>query len=904
MPNQNLRRDEAALRSALISVRSYDVQVDLRNAEDPAAQGFGTRSVIRFTAATAGAETFLDFIGSEVVSVNLNGTELPPVDVVDGARIRLPGLLADNEVIVTARALYSRSGEGLHRFVDPVDGKTYLYTQYEPADARRVFANFEQPDLKAPFTFHVSAPSDWKVASNSTEQARTPVSGDPAASRWDFAPTLPISTYITTILAGPYFRAQESWRHERFGLEVPLAAYCRASIADSFDTAEIFAVTKAGLTYFNDLFDYPYPFGKYDQAFVPEYNLGAMENPGLVTFTDNYVFASRATDTQHQLRANTIMHEMAHMWFGDLVTMFWWDDLWLKESFADFMGTLAVSEVTPWRDNSWILFANRRKGWAYVQDQLPSTHPIVADIRDLEAAKQNFDGITYAKGASVLKQLVAYVGFPAFTAGARQYFRDHEFSNTSLADLLVALSAASGRDLRVWAGQWLQTSGISTLSAKVTADDGVLTDVWIVQDAVDPVSGDEQTRPHLLKIGLYNFDDSGNLVRTDSVLLDVCGTVTQVPGLAGKPQPALLLINDEDLTYAKVRLDTVSEAMVLARLDRLTDPMARTLCWSALWNAARDAVLPAMDYVGAVRRFAPEEGDVGVLASLLENARFAVQRYFPAEDRDGGRRDLLAAVVDGLRVAVPGSDHQLVWVRSLAALGENIPEAGPLIRGLLEGNATADPVPISGLPISGIRVDGTGLPVSGPTPDSELRWSLWLALAATGNATASELDAELARDPSSSAQAGHRKAMSARPLAEVKEQVWREAVLETGLSNTLLSAAIDGFMLAPPELLAPFVERYFDMIADVWAARSIELSSRIVRGLYPAAQDMAVQDSAEQHAGSSQAPLQHPVVLRTDRWLTANDHAPAALRRIILEQRDHLLRALRVQEAGRNRHKP
>ncbi len=615
MSNQNLRRDEAAVRSSLISIRDYDVSVDLTQAEDPAVPVFGTRSVIRFTAARPGAETFLDFIGADVLTVNLNGTELDPAAVVDDARIMLPNLLGDNEVTVTGTALYSRSGEGMHRFVDPADGQTYLYTQYEPADARRVFANFEQPDLKAPFTFHITAPSGWEVASNGVQRSCTPVeltaaehataaasagsdapSAHPEASRWDFAPTLPISTYITTILAGPYFKAQDSWRHDRYDLEVPLAAYCRASIAGSFDFAEIFDITKAGLTYFNELFDYAYPFGKYDQAFVPEYNLGAMENPGLVTFTDSYVFTSRATDTQHQLRANTIMHEMAHMWFGDLVTMFWWDDLWLKESFADFMGTLAVSEVTGWRDQSWVLFANRRKAWAYVQDQLPSTHPIVADIRDLEAAKQNFDGITYAKGASVLKQLVAYVGFAAFTTGSRQYFRDHEFGNTQLTDLLGALSAASGRDLRDWSAQWLETSGISTLSARVQSDDGVLSAVTIVQEAADPVTGEERPRPHLLKLGLYDFDQEGRLVRTLSVPLDVAGQETVVTSLIGQPQPALLLLNDEDLSYAKVRLDPVSQATVLGHLNKVTDPMTRTLCWSALWNAARDAVLPAVDY--------------------------------------------------------------------------------------------------------------------------------------------------------------------------------------------------------------------------------------------------------------------------------------------------------------------
>ncbi|MCY0906481.1 aminopeptidase N [Arthrobacter sp. H14-L1] len=894
MSNQNLRRDEAAVRSSLISIRDYDVSVDLTQAEDPAVPVFGTRSVIRFTAARPGAETFLDFIGADVLTVNLNGTELDPAAVVDDARIMLPNLLGDNEVTVTGTALYSRSGEGMHRFVDPADGQTYLYTQYEPADARRVFANFEQPDLKAPFTFHITAPSGWEVASNGVQRSCTPVeltaaehataaasagsdapSAHPEASRWDFAPTLPISTYITTILAGPYFKAQDSWRHGRYDLEVPLAAYCRASIAGSFDFAEIFDITKAGLTYFNELFDYAYPFGKYDQAFVPEYNLGAMENPGLVTFTDSYVFTSRATDTQHQLRANTIMHEMAHMWFGDLVTMFWWDDLWLKESFADFMGTLAVSEVTGWRDQSWVLFANRRKAWAYVQDQLPSTHPIVADIRDLEAAKQNFDGITYAKGASVLKQLVAYVGFAAFTTGSRQYFRDHEFGNTQLTDLLGALSAASGRDLRDWSAQWLETSGISTLSARVQSDDGVLSAVTIVQEAADPVTGEERPRPHLLKLGLYDFDQEGRLVRTLSVPLDVAGQETVVTSLIGQPQPALLLLNDEDLSYAKVRLDPVSQATVLGHLNKVTDPMTRTLCWSALWNAARDAVLPAVDYIRAVRRFAADEADVGLLASLLENARFATQRYCPAPERDDVRRELLTAVVDGLHAAEPGSDRQLVWARSLAALGADTQEAVPLITALLNGEA------------------GTGgSAVKGLTADSELRWSLWLALAATGYATEAELDAELARDDSSSARAGHQRAAAARPVAAVKANVWRSAVPETKLSNALLSAAVEGFVQAPPELLAPYLEPYFGMIAEVWADRSIELSSRIVRGLYPAVQDLKGN------------PLEHPVVVRTDRWLAANEHAPAALRRIIVEQRDHLLRALAAQEAGSNRRTP
>ncbi|WP_255770201.1 aminopeptidase N [Pseudarthrobacter sulfonivorans] len=869
MSHENLQRSEAAQRSALITTHSYDVSLDVRQAADPDVAGYTSRSIITFSAAEPGPgltrSTFLDFICGEVHSVLLNGDQLPVADIVEGSRIRLDNLQAENQVTVTGTALYSRSGEGMHRFVDPADGQCYLYTQYEPADARRVFANFEQPDLKAEFTFHVTAPSGWTVASNGAEAARTPLTSDPDTSRWDFATTRPMSTYITTVLAGPYFKAEDHWSatlDDGTRLEVPLALYCRASMAESFDPAVLFDLTKNGLEFFNRLFGFPYPWGKYDQAFVPEYNLGAMENPGLVTFTENYVFTSRATDAQYQARANTLMHEMAHMWFGDLVTMQWWDDLWLKESFADYMGTLAVDRATEWK-TAWVNFANKRKAWAYVQDQLPTTHPIVADIPDLEAAKQNFDGITYAKGASVLKQLVAYAGFDAFIAGSRQYFRDHAYGNTTLADLLSALSAASGRDLAGWAAQWLQTSGIPTLALEVTADDGVLTGAAIVQDALDPVTGREELRPHRLRVGLYNFDGDGALVRTGSIETDAAGRRTEVPGLAGQPRPALLLLNDDDLTYAKVRLDPQSEATVLASLDRIADPMARALCWTALWNSARDAESPATRYVHAVMAFGPAETGIGVLLNILENAETAVEHYTPVTERDTVRRDFLTAAARQLELAAPASDHQLGWARTVAAVSRRDDAFLPLLKGLLEGTAEVD-----------------GLAV-----DAELRWNIWRALAAHGQATAEELDAELARDTTASGRAGRATALAARPDADVKAAAWDEAVHGTELSNQLLSATITGFTTAAPVLLEPYVEPYFDCLREVWENRSIEIASRIVRGLFPAAQDLP--------AGT--LPAQHPVVQRTDAWLAANADAPRALRRIVVEQRDHLVRALAAQ---------
>ncbi|WP_018761305.1 aminopeptidase N [Arthrobacter sp. 135MFCol5.1] len=871
MSHENLQRREAAERSVLISTTSYDISLDVRQAADPAVAGYTSRSVINFTASEPGASTFLDFIGGEVHSVFLNGKGLPVAEVVDGARIRLDNLRAENQVTVTGTALYSRSGEGMHRFVDPADGQCYLYTQYEPADARRVFANFEQPDLKAAYTFHVTAPAHWQVASNGAEVNRTLLTSDPATARWDFATTLPLSTYITTVLAGPYFKAEDRWEatlDDGTRLDVPLALYCRASMAASFDPEALFGLTKAGLDFFNRLFDFPYPWGKYDQAFVPEYNLGAMENPGLVTFTESYVFTSRATDAQYQARANTLMHEMAHMWFGDLVTMQWWDDLWLKESFADYMGTLGVDQATGW-GTAWVNFANKRKAWAYVQDQLPTTHPIVADIPDLEAAKQNFDGITYAKGASVLKQLVAYVGFDAFIAGSREYFRNHAYGNTTLADLLEALQAASGRDLTGWAHQWLQTSGISTLSVQVGAGgsgDGLPAGVAIVQEAVDPATGREELRPHRLRVGSYDFDGEGALVRTGSFETDVAGARTELPQLAAQPRPALILVNDDDLTYAKVRLDPDSLATVRAALDRITDPMARALCWTALWNSARDAQSPAALYVDAVAAFAPAETGIGVLLNVLDNAATAVEHYVPPAARDSVRASFLATAATELDRATPGSDQQLAWARTLAGFSRHDPALLPRLRGLLDGSA----------------------PVPGLAVDAELRWQLWHALAANGQATAAELDAELARDTTASGRAGHATAMAARPEADVKAAAWDAAVKKDELSNQLLSATINGFSTAPAQLLDPYVGPYFDCLRTVWAERSIEIASRIVRGLYPSSQDLA----------QGAAPEQHAVVRRTDDWLAANGDAPRALRRIIIEQRSHLVRALTAQAAG------
>ncbi|MFE5185448.1 aminopeptidase N [Streptomyces sp. NPDC056628] len=851
MPGENLSRDEARERAALLAVDGYEVSLDVRSAlgegpGDGEPRTFRSVTTIRFRCAEPGASSFADLIAPRVTSVSLNGRDLDPSEVFDGSRIVLEDLAADNELIVDAQCAYSRTGEGLHRFVDPEDGEVYLYTQYEPADSRRVFANFEQPDLKAPFRFEVRAPEQWTVWSNGA--------GEPADGVWRFAETKPISTYITCVVAGPYHYVTDSYTRELADgsrLEIPLGAMCRKGLAPHFDADDVFLITKQGLDFFHDHFDYPYPFGKYDQAFVPEYNLGAMENPGLVTFREEYIFRGKVTRASYEGRANTILHEMAHMWFGDLVTMEWWDDLWLKESFADFMGTFANVGATRFKD-AWITFANRRKAWAYRADQLPSTHPITADIRDLEDAKLNFDGITYAKGASVLKQLAAYVGQDAFLEGARRYFKRHAYGNTRLGDLLSVLEETSGRDMGAWARSWLQTAGVNALTPQVLLDpEGRVDELAVVQEA--PESHPE-LRPHRVAVGLYRRGADGALERYARAETDVDGPRTVVAELAGSEAPDLVLVNDDDLTYCKTRFDETSLATLRESLGELTDPLARALCWSALWNMTRDALLPAREFIGLVLRFGGRESDIGVLQMLHAWADSALTHYAAPEWRERGARLLTEGASEQLHAAGPGSEQQLAWARFFARVTDE--QGLELLSGLLDGKAT----------------------VEGLTVDQELRWAFLEPLAAHGVVDASALEEELTRDDTASGRRHQVRSLAARPSEAVKAQAWAQVVESDALSNALVEATIGGFAQASQrELLAPYTEKYFAAIARVWRERSIQIGMDVVRGLFPALQQ-------------SRATLD-----ATDAWLTAHEDAAPALRRLVLESRDDLARALRAQ---------
>ncbi|MGY1644225.1 aminopeptidase N [Geodermatophilus sp. SYSU D00703] len=839
----NLTRNDAARRAELLAVDSYDVQFDLTDGAGRPGEGtFGSTTTVRFTCREPGAGTFIDLVAETVRSATLNGTPLDVSTYTEEGGLPLPDLAADNTLVVVADCRYSNSGEGLHRFVDPEDGHVYLYTHFEPADAKRVFTCFDQPDLKATYTVHVTAPSGWEVVSNTG--GRTVEAGPGGAQLVHFEPTKRLSTYLLALIAGPYAKVTDS--HEG----IPLGLYCRASLARHLDPEELFRVTKQGFDFYHRVFDYPYPFDKYDQLFVPEFNAGAMENAGAVTFLEDYVFRSKATRARYERRAETVLHELAHMWFGDLVTMRWWDDLWLNESFATYISTLCQAEATEYA-TAWTTFANTEKAWAYAQDQLPSTHPIAADMVDVAAVEVNFDGITYAKGASVLKQLVAYVGRDEFLAGVRRYFRKHEYGNTTLADLLDPLSEATGRDLSAWAEQWLQTSQVNTLQPVLElTDDGRYARFAIEQTAVaeHPV-----LRRHRLAVGLYDRGPD-RLTRTTRVELDVDGEVTEVPDLVGHPAADLVLVNDDDLTYAKLRLDERSLATLRESIGTIPDSLARALCWSAAWDMTRDAELPARDWVALVLAGVDAETEISVVQSLLVRVQSALANYADPRWAETGWRALADKALAALQAAEPGSDTQLQWSRTFATAARTAEHAA-VLRGLLDGSRVVE-----------------GLPV-----DADARWAFLHGLVAIGAAGDAEIEAEEARDATATGRRRAATARALRPTAESKEDTWRRAFTDDTIPNAVHEAMLQGFWHpAQRELTAGYVERYFADIRPLWDRRPGEIAKNAVQYLFPPVVELRTVQAA-------------------DAWLAGEDH-PAPLRRLVAEGRDGIARSLRARE--------
>jgi aminopeptidase N len=844
----NLTRDEAAVRSALITVASYHVDLDLTGGDET----FSSVSVIKFDCAAPGSTSFINLTAPAVREITLNG-EPVGLDAFDGDRITLTGLAASNVLRVTADCAYSRSGEGLHRFTDPADGRVYLYSDLETFDAHRVYTCFDQPDMKATYELAVTAPADWLVVSNMAPESSME---DGEALRWHFPPTPVIPTYITAVAAGPYHVV----RDEHDG--IPLGVFCRQSLAEYLDPDEILEVTRQGFDFYHNSFGIKYPFEKYDQLFVPEFKEGAMENAGCVTFLEAYIFRSRVTDFAREARGETILHEMAHMWFGDLVTMRWWDDLWLNESFATWAGTLAQAEATRWT-SAWTTFAQLYKSWAYRQDQLPSTHPIAADIPDIHAVEVNFDGITYAKGASVLKQLVAYVGRENFLAGVRKYFAAHAWANATLADLLSALEETSGRDLASWSREWLQTAGVNTLRPSYAVDsEGRFTEFAVEQEAA---ATHPLLRSHRIAIGLYDRTEAG-LSRRLRVETDVAGPRTVILELAGQPRPDLVLVNDDDLTYAKIRLDEHSlRTLVDASIGSFAESLPGALCWAAAWDMCRDGEMAARDYVKLVLSGVSSVADISVVQTLLRQAGQAARRFADPRWRETGLAMVASALRDLLRTAPAGSDEQLAYVRAFAGVATSADDLA-LLAALLDGS---------------VRLDGL-------TVDTDLRWALLARLVSRGAPSPSgsgsfgpaEIDAELARDAT---DAGERHAATCRaaiPTAEAKRETWRTLV-SGELNIAMFRAALAGFVDPDhPELIEPYRDGYFAVVGDVWRDWSSAMAQDFVSGAYLV------------------CAISEETVQATDDY-TARAEPPAALRRLLIEGRDDVLRALRCQARDR-----
>src|ERR1700722_12171047 len=653
MPTAEITRQETAERARLLRVDDYPVPRDLTRGD----KVFRSASVITFDCAEPGADSYADLVAADVVEISLNGAAIDPQTAYRDGRIALADLAASNELRVVADCAYTYDAKGMHRAVDSADGRVYLYTNFEPADARNVYANFEQPDLKASFTFKVTAPEHWIVLSNQPAPEPVPSGG---IATWEFAPTPRISTYLTAVVAGEDHQVT-SVHLTPGGQSIPLGLACRQSLASFLEPEDILTVTRQGFDYYTALFDRDYPFAKYDQVFVPEFSAGAMENVGCVTFSERVLFRSKVTDMMYELRATVILHEMAHQWFGDLVTMKWWDDLWLNESFAEYCAALSSAEGTRFTD-AWTTFSGSRKTWGYRQDQLPSTHPIAADVPTLSEAIANFDGISYAKGASVLKQLAAYTGRDNFFAGIRAYFAEHGWGNATLADLLRALETSSGKSLGDWSKSWLQTAGPNTLRSEFSTDGrGAFQSFAVLQEAPPE---HPTLRPHHIAIGLYNRAGD-DLVRTHRVEAAVSGARTEVPALIGQPQPDLILVNDDDLGYALTRFDERSLDTLTHAIGQFTDSLARTVCWSAVLDMVQQGELSVPAFVAILAGGMGKEPVVSVLQTLhLTAARLMAVMADPAWV-PAGKELLATAALALLRAAEPRPDHQLAWMQRL-----------------------------------------------------------------------------------------------------------------------------------------------------------------------------------------------------------------------------------------------
>ena len=841
MSGTNLKQVEAAERSQILKVESYKIDLDVTTG----AETFLVKTTIKFAGLKPGATTFIDCVGKRVISAKLNGADFDPK--FDGESIFLPPLAADNTLEIEHEGIYSHSGEGLHRFVDPADDEVYLYTQFETGDARRMYACFDQPDQKATFVISTVTPKHWEVISNYGIESTKDLDGD--RKHIQFAKSQVISTYVTAIVAGAYKSVHDEYKGEK---TIPLGIYARKSFFQHVDAEKIFEVTKQGFAFFEKTFGLAYPFGKYDQIAVAEYNWGAMENVGCVTFhEDVLIFRSKVTERNYISRATTIHHEMAHMWFGDLVTMKWWQDLWLNESFAEWASYVSVSESTKYK-NAWTEFNSVRKNWAYRADQLTSTHPIAVEMEDLDDVRTNFDGISYAKGASVLQQLVAHVGRDNFISGLRKYFAKHAYKNTELSDLITELEAASGKDLTAWVATWLRTAGVNTLRPVVALDGDKYASVFVKQEVPPMPVGSKELRPHHLFIGLFDLHD-GTLVRRESIEVDIDGELTEIKEFAGKKAADLLLINDHDQSYAKLRFDERSVETMKSYEGKLDDSLARGLIWASLWDSTRDGELSASDYINIAINTLKGETDISMITATFMQIETAIWAYVAPKNRDAIRLAVANAAEALLDGAKPGSDAQLQYARAFTN-NAITPAHYERVKAMLNGS------------------------VDGLVMDTDLRWYLFLCGVKRGIFGVSDIQAEADRDKTAHGKQYVAYAHAALPNREAKVAAFK-SITTDDLSNTIHSYKCRGFNEnIHHELLEAFVDEYFDAILKVWATKGFEIAETTATLTFPT---WAISDET---------------VKKSQHWLdvTGKD-ASHALRRTVAEGRDAMTRALKAR---------
>ncbi|WP_010475326.1 aminopeptidase N [Streptomyces somaliensis] len=840
-----LTRQEAQTRARLLDVHHYRVDLDLTTGDHT----FDSTTHIEFTTRTAG-DTFVEIKPATLHTATLDGKPLDPTTL-DGNRLPLTGLTqGPHQLRIHATMHYSRTGEGMHRFTDPADGETYTYTQLFLDDAQRVIAAFDQPDLKATFTVTVTAPHHWTVLANGTT-TRHP------DGHWTATTTPRIPTYLLAVAAGPWHSIHTTHAGIPFGL------HCRRSLASHLDTdaEEILDTTRRCYDRYHQKFDEPYPFDSYDQAFVPEFNAGAMENPGLVTFRDEYIFRSAVTTTQRQTRAITIAHEMAHMWFGDLVTLTWWDDIWLNESFAEYMGYQTLNEATTRYPDTWIGYGIARKTWGYDADQRPSTHPVAPHpdaVPDTDSALLNFDGISYAKGASALRQLVTWIGEENFLTGINRHFTRHKFGNATLTDLIDNLATATDRDVHTWADTWLRTTGIDTLTAETTTAETTTAETATAETTATPdhwtlTLHHHGTRPHRTTIGIYDHDpaDHHTLTLRKRYETDI---PQHTPHTHPGPHPALILPNEHDLTYTKLRLDPTSLNTTLHHISDLPDPLTRAVLWTTLRDMVRDGDLPPTHYLTTAHHHLPHETDPTIVDNVLDFAiHHITNRYLPTPQRPTA----LTTLSNLTHNLIHHTDNDKNPDLRLTALRHHI-------------NCT------NHTPTLHNWLDHNTIP-GGPHLDPELRWHILHRLATLGATDETTITTELHRDPSATGQQGAARCHAALPTPQAKETAWQRIFHDDTLSNYLLTATAEGFWQPEhTELLTPYTHRYYPE-ATALAAR---------RG-------PAIATIAGRHAFPSYTITHENLHLGTHHLTTT--HLTPALHRQLTDRLDDLRRALHIR---------